>query len=50
MAVACWWTAPGLSALSKERARVDEWLPELGPSNELRKSFGHDPRRWGGVP
>ena len=23
-----------------------EWLPEVGPSTELRKWFGHDPDRW----
>lgn len=22
------------------------WLPEVGPSHELRKWFGHDPDRW----
>jgi uncharacterized protein YeaO (DUF488 family) len=23
-----------------------EWLPDVGPSHELRKWFGHDPERW----
>jgi uncharacterized protein YeaO (DUF488 family) len=23
-----------------------EWLPDVGPSHELRKWFGHDPDRW----
>lgn len=32
--------------LSKERARVDLWLKDLAPSNELRKWYGHDPARW----
>lgn len=32
--------------LSKEKARVDLWLKDLGPSTELRKWFGHDPIRW----
>jgi uncharacterized protein YeaO (DUF488 family) len=32
--------------ISRQEARVDEWLKELGPSNELRKWFGHDPSRW----
>ena len=22
------------------------WLPEVGPSHELRKWFGHDPDKW----
>ena len=24
-----------------------EWLPDVGPSTELRKWFGHDPDKWG---
>jgi uncharacterized protein YeaO (DUF488 family) len=26
--------------------RRSEWLPDVGPSHELRKWFGHDPQRW----
>jgi uncharacterized protein YeaO (DUF488 family) len=32
--------------LTKEKARVDIWLKEIGPSNELRKWFAHDPQKW----
>ncbi len=32
--------------ITKEKARVSKWMPELGPSNELRKFFGHDPAKW----
>jgi uncharacterized protein YeaO (DUF488 family) len=32
--------------LSKEAAGIDEWLKEIAPSAELRKWFGHDPKRW----
>lgn len=32
--------------VSKERARVDVWLKEIAPTNELRKWFGHEPERW----
>lgn len=32
--------------ISKEEARLDEWLRELAPSDALRKWFGHDPARW----
>jgi uncharacterized protein YeaO (DUF488 family) len=32
--------------LSKERAHVDLWMKEIGPSDALRKWFGHDPARW----
>lgn len=28
--------------LSKDKARVDLWLKEIAPSNELRKWFAHD--------
>ncbi len=32
--------------LSKERARVDVWLKEVAPSNELRTWFAHDPQKF----
>ncbi len=32
--------------LTKERARIDEWLKELAPSTELRKWYSHDPAKW----
>lgn len=32
--------------ISKESAKVDLWLKEVGPSNELRKWFGHDPAKF----
>jgi uncharacterized protein YeaO (DUF488 family) len=32
--------------LKKEEAHVEKWIRELGPSNHLRKFFGHDPARW----
>jgi uncharacterized protein YeaO (DUF488 family) len=32
--------------VSKERAQLDEWARELGPSTELRRWFGHDPVRF----
>ncbi|KAF0221428.1 MAG: hypothetical protein FD174_566 [Geobacteraceae bacterium] len=32
--------------LSKDEARIDEWLKEIAPSDALRKWFGHDPARW----
>lgn len=33
--------------LKKEDARIDEWVKEIAPSNELRKWFNHDPNKWG---
>ena len=32
--------------LAKEAAAVDEWLKDIAPSAELRRWFGHDPKRW----
>lgn len=32
--------------LSKEKAALDDWMKTLAPSTELRKWFGHDPKRW----
>lgn len=32
--------------LTKTAARVDRWERDLAPSAELRKWFGHDPRRF----
>jgi uncharacterized protein YeaO (DUF488 family) len=32
--------------LTKEKARIDEWLKDLAPSPELRKWYGHDPQKW----
>lgn len=32
--------------LSKEKLGINLWLKEIAPSNELRKSFGHDPQKW----
>lgn len=34
--------------LTKEKAHIDIWMKDLGPSTELRKWFGHDPKRWAG--
>lgn len=32
--------------IKKAAAAIDEWAKELGPSNELRKWFDHDPEKW----
>lgn len=32
--------------LTKQKAKVDLWLKDLGPSTELRKWFAHDPAKW----
>jgi uncharacterized protein YeaO (DUF488 family) len=32
--------------VSKQKAALDHWMKEIAPSTELRKWFGHDPKRW----
>jgi uncharacterized protein YeaO (DUF488 family) len=32
--------------ISKEQAKIDLWLPDLGPATALRQWFRHDPARW----
>ncbi|MCU4160812.1 DUF488 family protein [Acidiphilium sp. AL] len=32
--------------LAKARAKIDLWLREIAPSDELRRAFGHDPAHW----
>lgn len=34
--------------VSKEEAHLDLWLKNIAPSTELRKWFGHDPKKWEG--
>lgn len=32
--------------IRKDSLHLDLWLRDLGPSNELRHWFGHQPERW----
>jgi uncharacterized protein YeaO (DUF488 family) len=32
----------------RSTANVDVWLSDIGPSDELRKWFAHDPKKWKG--
>ncbi|WP_174614991.1 DUF488 domain-containing protein [Virgibacillus ihumii] len=32
--------------MSKEKANLDHWMKEIGPSSDLRKWFGHDPEKF----
>ncbi len=32
--------------LTKEKVAADLWLKDIAPSTELRKWFGHDPKKW----
>ncbi|MGD0076406.1 MAG: DUF488 family protein [Candidatus Binataceae bacterium] len=45
MARGCWPIACG-RWMTKEAVRVRQWMKELGPSDRLRRFFGHDSARW----
>lgn len=32
--------------VSKEKASIDLWMKEIGPSTELRKWYSHDVEKW----
>lgn len=32
--------------VSKSAARIDVWLKDIAPSNQLRTWFNHDPDKW----
>lgn len=32
--------------ISKDRAKLDLWLKDIGPSDELRQWFNHDPAKF----
>jgi uncharacterized protein YeaO (DUF488 family) len=32
--------------VKKEDLKIDAWIKEAAPSNELRHWFGHDPDKW----
>jgi len=32
--------------LKKDKAKINLWLRDIAPSDELRKWFGHDPKKW----
>lgn len=32
--------------VSKQNAKVDHWLKDIAPSQNLRKWFAHDPGKW----
>jgi len=46
MALECWSTRLWPRGLSKDKAKVDLWLKDMAPSDELRKWFSHDPVKW----
>lgn len=32
--------------IKKERLQLDLWVKELSPSDDLRKWYNHDPKKW----
>jgi uncharacterized protein YeaO (DUF488 family) len=32
--------------VSKEKAKIDLWLKDIAPTDELRKWFAHRPEKW----
>jgi uncharacterized protein YeaO (DUF488 family) len=32
--------------VARKQLKIDTWMRDLGPSDALRKWFGHDPARW----
>ena len=32
--------------MKKEALKMDAWVKDVAPSNELRKWFNHDPQKW----
>ena len=32
--------------MQKEKAKIDLWLKDIAPSDDLRKWFAHDPQKW----
>jgi uncharacterized protein YeaO (DUF488 family) len=32
--------------ISRDEAAIDEWLPDVGPTDDLRRWFWHDPERF----
>lgn len=34
--------------VSKAKAKIDLWLKEVAPSDDLRNWFSHDPKKWEG--
>lgn len=32
--------------INKDKARIDEWLKDIAPSDELRKWYSHETSKW----
>ena len=34
--------------VKKDDAKIDDWMKDIAPSDELRKWFNHEAERWSG--
>ena len=34
--------------IKKDALKLDTWLKDVAPSDELRRWFGHEPKKWNG--
>jgi uncharacterized protein YeaO (DUF488 family) len=32
--------------IEKEKLKIEDWLKDVAPSQQLRQWFGHDPKKW----
>ena len=32
--------------VAKESLKIDQWMKDIAPSDDLRRWFGHDPHKW----
>ena len=32
--------------VKKDAAKIDDWIKEIAPSDDLRKWYGHNPAKW----
>jgi uncharacterized protein YeaO (DUF488 family) len=46
MVLEFWSTGYGPGDYPKKNTRLDLWMKEIAPTNELRKKFGHDPEKY----
>lgn len=40
------WIGFGLGGLSKGTLKMDLWMKDIAPNDELREWFGHDTVKW----
>ncbi len=33
--------------ITKQKIKVDSWMKDIAPSDDLRKWYHHDPQKWG---